>query len=253
MMQYKKNIEEITKKAGSYLLSHFGNLIEQHHKSDTHYDTVDDKIVSDLYKQYLLSAYPTYGFYSEEETGDISQFEYSWMIDPIEGTTNYSHNIPFFATQIALLHRDEVVASGVYLPVQNEMYYAEIGQGSFCNDIRLHVSPTQSLDKAILSIGKGTGVPNLTWWGNTNQKLAPKSRTLRFIGATGIDLCYVSAGKLDLHLNHGSQNYDYAPGSLIAREAGAKVTNFKGEPWKITDSDIIVGNSKLVEQVLANI
>ncbi len=251
MMQYKDDIQAITKKVGGYLLSHFGSLIVQHHKSDTHYDTADDKIASDLYKGFLAEKYPTYGFYSEEEVSETSEFEYFWMIDPIEGTTNYSHNIPFFATQIALIHKGEVIASGVYLPVQNEMYYAEKGQGSFCNDVKLHIGQTETLNKAILSIGKGTGIPNLTWWGDTNQILAPKSRTLRFIGATGIDLCYVAAGKLDLHLNHGSQNYDYAPGSLIASEAGAQVLNFQGKPWKISDSDIIVGNTKLVEQALS--
>lgn len=250
-MIYKDDIEAITKQVGSYLLSHFGNMIEQHHKSGTHYDTADDKIASDLYKDFLFKKYPSFGFYSEEEVCDLSEFEYSWMIDPIEGTTNYSHNIPFFATQIALLHKNEVIASGVYLPVQQEMYYAEKGQGATCNNEDLSVGKTQTLDKAILSIGKGTGAADLAWWGNTNQKIALKSRTLRSIGATGIDLCYVAAGKLDLHINHGSKNYDYAPGSLIAREAGAKVVNFKGYPWTIEDSDIILGNSQLVEQALA--
>ncbi len=253
MMKYQDNIEEITKKVGAYLLSHFGSILEQHHKSDTHYDTVDDKIVSDMYKVYLAEKYPTYGFYSEEEMTDTSHLEYYWMIDPIEGTTNYSHNIPFFATQIALINKDQVIASGVYLPAQNEMYYAENGFGSFCNDVKIHISQTQNLDKSIVSIGKGTGVPNLTWWGNTNQILAPKSRTLRFIGATGIDICYVAAGKLDIHINHGSHNYDYAPGSLIAKEAGAKVVNFQGKPWKISDSDIIIGNTILVDQVLSQL
>ncbi len=253
MMQYNDNIQAITKKVGSYLLSHFGSLIEQHHKSDTHYDTADDKIASDMYKDFLAEKYPLYGFYSEEEVCDLSQYEYNWIIDPIEGTTNYSHNIPFFATQIALIHNDEIIASGVYLPVQDEIYYAEKNRGAFCNDLPLQVSQTPSLDKAIVSMGKGTGIPNLIRWGNANQKIAPKSRTLRFFGATGIELCYVAAGKLDLHINYGSKNYDYAPGSLIASEASAKVCNFNGESWKITDPDIIVGNSLLIPEVLSNV
>lgn len=251
MMSYKKDLEEITNHVGKYLLNNYGNMIEQHHISDTHYDTIDDKVASDLYKSYLLKKYPSYGFYSEEEVCDLQEFEHTWVIDPIEGTTNYSHNIPFFATQIALLHRNEVIASCVYLPVQEEMYYAERGQGSTCNNTPLSTSDTHTLDKAIISIGKGTGTQNLTWWGDTNQLLAPKSRTMRTLGATGIDLCYVASGKLDIHLNHGSKIYDYAPGSLIAIEAGAKVLNFSAEPWTISDSDIILGNSTLVDQALS--
>lgn len=250
MMQYNDQIKEITNKAGVYLLSHFGGLLEQHHKSDTHYDTIYDQIVSDIYKEYLVQNYPSYGFYSEEEVTDISKLTYAWVVDPIEGTTNYSHGIPFFATQIALIHNGEIIAAGVYLPFQDEFYYAEQSQGSFCNDVKLVIGNTASFVKSVISIGKGTGIPNLEWWGNIIQKLAPKSRTLRFIGSTGIDLCYVAAGKLDLHINNGSHIYDYAPGSLIAREAGAQVQNFQGKQWNISDSDIIVGNSKLVEQSL---
>lgn len=254
MMTYKANVETVTRTVGAYLRDHFGSLIEQHHRTDTHYDTADDKITSNIYKDFLKKEYPTYGFYSEEDiTQGMNVFEYTWVVDPIEGTTNYAHNIPFFATQIALLHMSQVVAAGVYLPMQDEFYYAERERGASCNGHEIHISQTPDLDKAILSVGKGTGIPNLRWWGNVNKKLAPKSRTLRFIGATGIDMCYVAAGKLDVHINHGSQAYDYAPGSLIAREAGASVLNFQSKTWNIADSDIIIGNDQLVKQVLQNI
>ena len=105
----------------------------------------------------------------------------------------------------------------------------------------------------MVNVGKGTGSDNLKWWGNMMSDIAPNVRTVRLYGATGIDICYVASGKLDLHINHGSHNYDYTPGSLIAEEAGASVINFEGDHWKINDSDIIIANKSLSTYILQNI
>lgn len=243
-------VEKIVREAGSYLLKEYGNPHPQKLKEGTHYDTVQDKIVSDMYQQALKRLYPNVQFYSEEDECVLDPSQPYWMIDPIEGTTNYSSVIPFFATQLAYLEDQKVVYSAVFLPYMDEMYTASLGHGAYCNNKKIAIRQTTSLDTAVVSINKGTGTHNLAWWGQTAALLAPRTRTVRLLGSTGLEISYVAAGKLDLHLNHGSHNYDYAAGSLIASEAGAQVVNFAGEPWNIEDRDIIVGNKELVRIIL---
>ena len=246
----QNKIESIVRKVGAYLADNYGQPLKQQLKEGTHYDTIHDKIASDIYHDELLKCYPEIQFYSEEVELNIDASKPYWIIDPIEGTTNFARNIPFFATQIAYIENNKVMYSVVYLPILQELYTATRGQGAYCNGIKISVGSVVNLNKAVVNVGKGTGVDNLTWWGNTMSHLAPLTRTIRLYGATGIDICYVASGKLDLHINHGSHNYDYAPGSLIAEEAGAAVTNISGNDWQLTDTDIIIGNSNLVKECL---
>jgi len=247
-VSHKTDCQIIVKKAGSYLLSHFGKAVTQTTKKGKHYHTLEDKIVSDIYKHFLTLKYPSYGFSSEEEPSSASSHKYYWLVDPIEGTTNFSRGIPLFATQIALIHNEKVVVGCVYLPIQNEFYYAELDRGSTCNGLPLSFSSNTSLVESVMSIGKGTDSDNLAWWGQSVSLLSPQVRTIRLLGATGIELCYLASGKIDLYLNYGSKPYDYAPGSLIAKEAGANVCNFDQKSWSIKNSDIIVGNKKIINE-----
>lgn len=248
----KKLIEGIALEVGNYLLSNFGDLKVQNHKSDTHFDTIYDKKISDVYKNALYKYYPKIQFYSEEEQSELDSNKSYWMIDPIEGTSNFARSIPIFGTQLALIENNEVIFGLVYAPFFKEMYIGIKNHGAYCNDIKISPSTTTKLGEAIVSINKGTGVDNLSWWGATASKIAPHTRTIRNLGATGLEICYVASGKLDLHINHGSQNYDYAPGSLIAKESGALVLNHQGDDWNITDQDILIGNSTLVSSLLKN-
>lgn len=246
----QRKIEKIVRKVGAYLVDNYGQPLKQQLKEGTHYDTIHDKIASDIYHDELLKSYPDIQFYSEEVDLNIDITRPYWIIDPIEGTTNFARNIPFFATQIAYVENNKVLCSAVYLPILQELYTATRGQGAYCNGIKISVGSVVSLNKAVVNVGKGTGVDNLTWWGNTMSHLSPLTRTIRLYGATGIDICYVASGKLDLHINHGSHNYDYAPGSLIAEEAGATVVNLKGNPWTLKDRNIIIGNQQLVSEII---
>lgn len=248
----KKYIEDVAREAGDYLLENFGNLIAQNHKSDTHFDTIYDKKISDLYKNALYKYYPKIQFFSEEEQYVLDIDKSYWMIDPIEGTSNFARSIPFFATQIALIDKNEVVFGLVYAPFFKEMYIGIKNHGAYCNDAKISPSTTTKLGEAIVSINKGTGVKNLSWWGATTSKIAPHTRTIRNLGATGLEICYVASGKLDLHINHGSHNYDYAAGSLIAKESRALVLNHQGDDWNITNQDILIGNPTLVSSLLNN-
>ena len=246
----QRKIEKIVRKVGTYLAENYGKPLKQQLKEGTHYDTIHDKIASDIYQQELLKYYPDTQFYSEESEYNVDTSKPYWMIDPIEGTTNFARNIPFFATQIAYIENNIVQLSAVYLPILDEYYSASRGRGAYCNGNKIAIGNVLNLNEAVVNVGKGTGSDNLKWWGNMMSDIAPNVRTVRLYGATGIDICYVASDKLDLHINHGSHNYDYAPGSLIAEEAGAIVLNFKGKGWKITDSDIVIGNPTLVTQVL---
>lgn len=245
-----KKIESIVRKVGAYLAENYGQPLKQQLKEGTHYDTIHDKIASDIYHGELLKCYPEIQFYSEEIELNIDTSKPYWIIDPIEGTTNFARNIPFFATQLAYVDNNQVQLSAVYLPILNEYYSATRGHGSYCNGKKIAVTNVSNLNEAVINIGKGTGIDNLMWWGNTMSQLAPLARTTRLYGATGIEICYVASGKLDLHINHGSHNYDYAPASLIAEEAGAVVLNFKAKPWNINNSDIIIGNHHLATQII---
>jgi myo-inositol-1(or 4)-monophosphatase len=196
----------------------------------------------------LLQAYPDHGILAEESgsTHGNRKSEYQWIIDPLDGTTNFLHGLPIYAVSIGLAHRNVVQQGVVYDPARNDLFFASRGRGAFLNDRRLRVSKRTALGDALI----GTGFPfrrgdNFDRYMQMMQSVMQRCAGVRRPGAAALDLCYVAAGWYDGFFETGLNPWDVAAGSLIVTEAGGLIGNFTGDPDFLHKREIVAGNPKI--------
>ena len=197
----------------------------------------------------LLKARPEFGFLLEEG-GAIEGKDKAtrWIIDPLDGTTNFLHGIPHFAISIALERDGEITAGAVYNPVSDEMYYAEKGLGAYLNDRRLRVSARRRLDETVIA----TGIPFLGRPGHAqflSQVTAVMGATagVRRMGSAALDLAYVAAGRYDGYWETGLSPWDVAAGVIIVREAGGYVTEVEGGGDVVGTGSVLAANDHILK------
>jgi myo-inositol-1(or 4)-monophosphatase len=195
----------------------------------------------------LSRARPGYGLLFEEG-GEVtgSDTRHRWIVDPLDGTTNFLHGIPHFAISIALERDGEIIAGVVYEPTRDEMYWAEKGAGSYVNDRRLRVSARRQLSEALV----GTGLPfrergDQPVYLGTLAAVLPATSGVRRFGAAALDLAYVAAGRLDGFWEFGLSPWDIAAGMLLVREAGGFVTDLAGGQTMMQTGDVLAANDRL--------
>ncbi|MBL8334859.1 MAG: inositol monophosphatase [Rubrivivax sp.] len=201
----------------------------------------------------VLEAYPQHGILAEEtgrEHGNRSS-EFTWIIDPLDGTTNFLHGFPVYAVSIALAHRGQVQQAVVYDPTRNDMFYASRGRGAFLNDKRLRVSKRTRLSDALI----GTGFPfrkgdNFKRYVKMFEEVMQSCAGLRRPGAAALDLCYVAAGWYDGFFETGLNPWDVAAGSLLITEAGGLIGNFTGEADFLHQREVVAGNPRVYGQLV---
>ncbi len=201
----------------------------------------------------LLEAYPSHGVLAEEsgrERGNRTS-EYTWIIDPLDGTTNFLHGFPVYAVSIALAHRGQVQQAVVYDPTRNDLFYASRGRGAFVNDRRLRVSRRTRLSDSLI----GTGFPfrkgdNFKRYVKMFEEVMQSCAGLRRPGAAALDLCYVAAGYYDAFFETGLNPWDVAAGSLIITEAGGLVGNFTGEADYLHQREVVAGTPRVYGQLV---
>ncbi len=212
-------------------------------------------------REELNKARPGYAFLMEESGASGSEnWTWRWVVDPLDGTTNFLHGIPHWAISIALQRRlpdgaTELSAGLVYSPAVDEMFWAERGGGAFLNDRRLRVSARRDLRDALFA----TGIPfaavsarNRLAFARTLGALMPATAGVRRFGSAALDLAWVAAGRYDGYWELGLKAWDVAAGALIVREAGGTVTNPDGSEFLVTDeagNDIVAGNAHLQPQL----
>ncbi|MEQ8262830.1 inositol monophosphatase family protein [Pseudohaliea sp.] len=213
-----------------------------------------DERAEEIIVEQLKRAYPGHAFLGEESglVGDPDA-EYQWVIDPLDGTTNFLRGIPHYAVSIACLHRGKVQHAVVLDPVRREEYTASRGRGAQLNGHRMRVSRYDSLEGALL----GTGIPfrghcdqHLATYSKTLAVLAAKCAGIRRAGAASLDLAYVAAGRLDAFWEIGLARWDMAAGSLLVREAGGLVADLDGSENYLESGNIACGNPKCFKAVL---
>jgi myo-inositol-1(or 4)-monophosphatase len=204
----------------------------------------------------LQGTYPHHDILAEEGSGKRKDSEYKWVIDPLDGTTNYAHSYPLFCTSIALEYRGEIVVGAVYEPNRDEMFLAEKGGGATLNGKKIHVSSVEELDKAMLATGFAYNIRETK---NNNldhfEKFLFKSQAIRRDGVAAVDLCYVAAGYYDGFWELNLFPWDVAAGFLMIKEAGGQVSDFGGQPFDIYSKQILASNSRLhpeMVQILAS-
>jgi len=191
---------------------------------------------------------------AEESGSDAGKDDYLWVIDPLDGTTNFVRGFPQFAVSIALKHKGRLDQAVIYDPVRQELFTASKGAGAQLNNRRLRVTSQLSLEGALL----GTGFPfrqqqHLDAYMGMFKALFPDTAGIRRAGAASLDLAYVAAGRLDGFWEFGLSEWDMAAGALMIKEAGGIVTNFRGEDSYLQSGNIICGTPKVHRAILRNI
>jgi len=237
------------RKAARSLLRDFGEVenLQVSRKGPSDFVSSADLKVEKTLRQELKKARPGYGFLLEEE-GEIGGEDKShrWIIDPIDGTTNFLHGIPNFGISIALERDGELIAGVVYQPLGDEMYHAEKGAGAFLNERRLRVSARRKMEDAVLA----TGIPFHGRDGHESflRELGAVMKNVagvRRFGSAALDLAYVAAGRCDAYWECGIKPWDIAAGIVLVREAGGYVTDYQGGNRMFENGQIIAGNDHL--------
>ncbi|MBF0264614.1 MAG: inositol-1-monophosphatase [Gammaproteobacteria bacterium] len=203
----------------------------------------------------IKSAYPDHSF-KAEESGERknSNEDYTWIIDPLDGTTNFLHGFPQYAVSIALKEKGKITQAVVYEPLTQELYTASRGEGAMLNNRRIRVSNRKSLEGALL----GTGFPfkqqqHLDIYLETFKAVFPMTAGIRRPGSAALDLAYVAAGRLDGFWEIGLNDWDMAAGTLLVHEAGGLLGDFSGGHEYLQSGNVICGNPKVFKQLIQKI
>lgn len=222
-------------------------------KSHNDFVTEVDQAAEEAIISTILEAYPGHGILAEESgrTQGAKHSEYVWIIDPLDGTTNFIHGFPVYAVSIALAFRGQIQQAVVYDPSRNDLFYASKGKGAYMNDRRIRVSKRTRMLEALI----GTGFPfrkgdNFQRYLKMFEDVMVQCAGVRRPGAASLDLCYVAAGFYDGFFETGLSPWDVAAGSLIITEAGGLVGNFTGEPDYLYQREIVAGTPRIYGQLV---
>jgi myo-inositol-1(or 4)-monophosphatase len=198
----------------------------------------------------LSKAYPNHGFLGEE-SGLSKEAENIWIIDPLDGTTNFLHGYPQYSVSIALQHRGEITQAVVYDPNRNELFTATKGQGAYLNDRRIRVSKKRKMQDCLI----GTGFPfrdftHLACYLSTLEELIRETSGIRRPGSAALDLAYTAAGRFDAFFEIGLSKWDIAAGGLLITEAGGIVSDFRGRENWLDTGNIIASTPKIYEPLI---
>jgi myo-inositol-1(or 4)-monophosphatase len=243
------------RKAARSLKRDFGEVanLQVSLKGPANFVSAADHRAEDILRTELMKARPGYGFLGEEGgNSEGTDKTHTWMVDPLDGTTNFLHGIPHFAISIALVREGVPIAGLIHNPANDEFYTAERGKGAFLNDRRIRVAARKRLADAVVCCGlPHLGRGDLALFRREFAAVQEKVAGLRRFGAAALDLAYVAAGRFDCFWERGLSAWDIAAGTLIVREAGGYVTDLEDKERTMENGDIIAGNEDMHRQVLA--
>ncbi|MDQ6672959.1 MAG: inositol monophosphatase [Chloroflexota bacterium] len=237
---------QAARSAGEILRRRVDSIHDIRHKGVidivTEVDLESEKKVCDT----LLSAFPGHSILGEEggaRAGGDPRFR--WIVDPLDGTTNYAHGFPFFCVSIALEVDRRIVLGVAYAPSLDELFVAQAGDGATVNDRPIQVSSTDDLEQALLATGFPYDRADFSRALRSFEVISLQSQAVRRAGSAVLDLCYVACGRLDGYWEHVVKPWDVAAGALIVREAGGRVTGAEGSPFDVDAGHILASNGVL--------
>jgi myo-inositol-1(or 4)-monophosphatase len=233
------------REAGEVLRKGFGWQHSVSYKGEVDIVTEVDEQAERVIKEILLGAFPSYGMLAEEGGKQRGQEDVYWIVDPLDGTTNYAHGLPIFAVSIALQRSGEVILGVVHDPMREETYLAERGGGATLNGELIRVSDTDEPIQALIATGFPYDRAEMPEALELFGRFAAITRGMRRLGSTALDLCYVAAGRLDGYYERGIWAWDIAAGGLILEEAGGKVTDYRGAGLNLEGRQIVASNGYL--------
>ncbi|MFZ5557140.1 MAG: inositol monophosphatase family protein [Pseudomonadota bacterium] len=240
------------RRAGNVILRASQNLdvIQVSSKAENDFVSEVDRAAEQAIIEVLHRAYPEHAILAEE-SGDHGRSEYQWIVDPLDGTTNFLHGMPQYAVSIALAHKGAVTQAVVFDPVRNDLYTASKGVGAYLNDRRIRVSKRTRLEGALI----GTGFPysrmeHVDAYLRMLRAVMRDTAGVRRPGAASLDLCYVAAGYYDGFWEIGLSPWDIAAGTLLITEAGGLVGDLLGEAGYMQSGNVVAGNPRVFAQLL---
>ncbi|MDF2156302.1 inositol monophosphatase family protein [Algoriphagus sp. CAU 1675] len=248
--------QEIAKEVGSFIRKerqHF-DMDAVEHKGFNDLVSYVDKEAEKRIVAKLSHIFPEAGFITEEGTNTTRAEIYNWVIDPLDGTTNFIHGVPVYSVSIALMEKEQVILGVVYEVNMHECFYAIKGGGAFCNETRISVSKAKNLAASLVA----TGFPYYNFelidrYLAALKSLMQSTHGLRRFGSAAVDLCYVASGRIEGFFEYNLNSYDVAAGTLIVQEAGGKVTDFSGGGDYIFGRQILASNQSIHEEFLAEL
>lgn len=239
--------------AGSRLKSHSGRVKTISYKKGavTNLVTNVDREIEAFIKQSIRREFPSDSILAEESRAEAGTNGRKWIIDPLDGTTNFAHNLPLFCISIGVEEEGEVIAGAVYNPIAGELFVGRKGRGATLNGKRIHVSGQRKLSRSLLVTGFPYDVHDhpersLPYF----DELIQHAQGMRRLGSAALDLCFVAMGRFDgffeVHLNP----WDTAAGVLILKESGGTITNFEGSAFSIYERQLAASNGKIQDEML---
>jgi myo-inositol-1(or 4)-monophosphatase len=234
------------------LRNHFGRISQIHQKGVfdlvTEADTESEKQIMAT----IRKAFPDHAILAEESGANKGTAPYQWLIDPLDGTTNYVHHLPFFTIAIALAIRGKIELGLVLNPMDGELYSAIAGKGAALNGNPIQVSSTASVSGSLLVTGFPYDFSEIVEPAMKRFSVFQQaSQGVRRLGSAALDLCYVACGKFDGFWEQNLKPWDKAAGAIIAAEAGAVITDFSNQPFSINQKEILVTNGRIHQEMLS--
>jgi myo-inositol-1(or 4)-monophosphatase len=241
-------VAKLAKKVGAYIKTQHNNISDTdiEHKGLHDLVTFVDKEAEHRIVKGLTKILPEAGFIAEENQALKKKEAYNWIIDPLDGTTNFIHGVPVFSVSIALALNDEVISGVIYEINQDECFYAWKNGGAYLNNKRILVSSTKKLNDSLIA----TGFPyadytRLKHYLGLFEELMKSTRGLRRLGSAAVDMAYLACGRFDVFYEYGLNPWDVAGGIIIVKEAGGHVTDFKGGEDFLFGREIIASNNQV--------
>lgn len=251
-MKEKELIESLARKAGDILMKHFRRdwaLLKERStakEADTKYDKEVDRLIVEEIKRH----YPHHSLLTEESGFLQDDPDWLWIVDSLDGTGDFANFNPFFSVCIALMHQSELLLGAIYAPAIDEFYLAEKGRGAYLNGVKIQVSDVSDLSQSYIFYCEG-GERNRIRTIKLINSVYPLVTDMRKLGSAGLETAWVAAGKGEAYFTTRIEPWDVAPGVLLIQEAGGKVSDFQGNPWKPETGDLLFSNKKLHEKILS--
>lgn len=242
------------KKAGEFIQKHFGKIdraaIQEKEKND--FVTLVDKGAEEIIINHIHSHYPQHSILAEESGSKTRQDDnYRWIIDPLDGTTNFIRQIPICGPSVAVMKGEAIIAGAVYNPMLNELFSARRGAGATLNGSPISISQSEDFSKAFIATGFPHHRPaRLPAYLRAFEDIFLHSAGARRLGSAALDLCYTACGKFEAFWETGLSPWDVAAGALIIQEAGGVVSDFSGGPDFLNSGYIAAGNPKVHNQLV---
>lgn len=252
-MSFRETAVRAAKKAGEQLEKDFEKGVKIERKGRRELVSEADRKAEEAIREVMESEYPDHSILGEELGEKKEDNDFKWIIDPLDGSTNFLMKNPFFNTSVALAKGNEIIVGVVYNPLNKELFTAEKGKGAYLNGEPIQVSDTSEVENSLLTYCHGRSDSSIDQIVSIFHLLKKGSIDVRRIGAGALELCYVASGRVDAFIDNDIKIWDEAAGSLIVKEAGGKVTDFEGLEFDAESNSIIAAPPKLQPKLKSKI